>query len=74
MQSHGSICKEKELLSANKQEVKLVAEHLKLLEAGQVPLKVAVTHCLGHQKEDSEVARRNNLADRAAKESLREHL
>ena len=74
LQSPGSIWKDKELLTSNKKEIKHAAEILKLLEVVHVLLQVAVTHCLGHQKEDSEVARRNNLADRAAKESLREHL
>ena len=32
---------------------------------------MAVLHCPGHQKEDTKVARGNNLAERAAKEAAK---
>ena len=32
---------------------------------------MAATHCPGHQKEDTEVARGNNLAEWAAKEAAK---
>ena len=59
---------EKEVLTSNEKEKKHEAEILKLLKAVQVPLQVAVMYCPGHQKEDAEVARGNNLAEWAAKE------
>ena len=45
--------------------------NFKLLEAVQVLLQVAVMHYPGHQKEDTEVARGNNLAEWAAKEAAK---
>ena len=71
MQSHGSIWKETEPLTSNKKEIKHAAEILKLLDAVQVPLQVAVMHCPGHQNEDTEAARGNNLADGATKVAAR---
>ena len=54
MQPHGSTWKEKELLTSNVKENKHAAEILKLLEAVQVPLQVAVMHCPRNQKKDTE--------------------
>ena len=71
LQSHGSIWKERGLLTSSKKEIKYATENLKLLKAVQVPLQVAVMHCPGHQKEDTEVARGTNLADRAVKEAAK---
>ena len=71
MQAHGSIWKGRGLLTSNRKEIKHAAEILKLLEAVQVPLQVAVMHCPGHQKEDTDAARRNNLAEWAAKEAAK---
>ena len=48
--------------------------NFKLLEAVQVLLQVAVMHYPGHQKEDTEVAKGNILADQAVKRLLKEHL
>ena len=44
---YGSIWKERGLLTYNKKEIKCAAEILKLLEAVQVPLHVAVMHFPG---------------------------
>ena len=68
LHSRGSVWKERGLLTSNRKEIKHAAENLKLLGAVQVPLQVAVMHCPGHQKEDTEVAKGNNLAEWAAKE------
>ena len=40
---------------------------LRLLEAVHLPTEVSVSHCKGHQKGSTEVARRNQAADQAAK-------
>lgn len=69
--AHSSIWKERGLFTSNKKEIKHAAEMLKLLEAIQVPLQVAVMHCPGHQTEDTEVPKGNNLADGAGKEAAK---
>ena len=71
LHSRGSVWKERGLLTSNRKEIKHAAEILKLLGAVQVPLQVAVRHCPRHQKEDTEVARGNNLAEWAAKEAAK---
>jgi len=40
---------------------------LKLLEAAQLPEKVAIVHIKAHQKASSELENENELADREAK-------
>ena len=71
LHARGSVWKKRGLLISNKEEIKHAAEILKFLEAVQVPLQVAVMHCPGHQKEATEVARGNNLAEWAAKEAAK---
>ena len=71
LHTHGSIWKERGLLTSNRKEIKHAGEILKLLEAVQVPLQVAVMHCEGHQRESTEAARGNNLADKAAKDAAK---
>ena len=71
LHSRGSVWKERGLLTSNGKEIKHAAEILKLLSAVQVPLQVAVRHCPRHQKEDTEVARGNNLAEWAAREAAK---
>ena len=71
---HVSIWKERELLTSNKEEIKHPAEIFKVLEAVQVPLQVAIMPCPGHQKEDTEVARRINLANQQRTRLLKENL
>ena len=71
LHSRGSVWKERGLLTSNRKEIKHAAEILKLLGAVQVPLQVAVMHCPGHQKEDTEVPRGINLAEWAAKEAAK---
>ena len=71
LHAHGSVWKDRGLLTSNKKEIKHAAEILKLLEAVQVSLQVAVMHCPAHQKEDTKVARGNNLAEWAAKEAAK---
>lgn len=42
---------------------------MRLLEAVQLPEKVAIMHIKAHQKVSSELEKRNDLADREAKEA-----
>lgn len=69
--AHSLIWKERGLLTSNKKEMKHAVEMLKLLEAVQVPLQVAVMHFPRHQTEDTEMSKGNNLADGAAKEAAK---
>ena len=46
-------------------------EILKLLEAVQLPEKLAIMHIKAHQKANSELKKGNELADREAKEAAR---
>ena len=71
LHARGSVWKERGLLTSDRKEIKHAAEILKLLEAVQVPLQVAVMHCPEHQKEDTEMAGGSNLAERAAKEAAK---
>ena len=71
LHSCGSVWKERGLLTSNRKEIKHAGEILKLLEAVQVPLQVAVMHCPRHQKENTKVAKGNNLAEWAAKEAAK---
>ena len=47
---------------------------LRLLEAVHLPPEVSVSHCKGHQKGSTEVARRNRAADQAAKRAALQNL
>ena len=50
---HGSLHKERGLLTANRKGIKNKEEILTLLPTVWEPEKVAVIHCWGHQKEDA---------------------
>ncbi|XP_040974404.1 uncharacterized protein LOC115353618 isoform X1 [Aquila chrysaetos chrysaetos] len=58
--AHGAIWKERGLLTAQGKQVKHAEEILRLLEAVQQPERVAIMHCRGHQKgnTDSEIGNR----------------
>ena len=58
-------------ISENKQ-VKHGLSILQLLEAVQLPQKVAMIHCRGHLKGDAEVMKKNNKANTAAKRAALE--
>ena len=47
--------------------VKYADKILRLLEADHLPTEVSVSHCKGHQKGSTEVARGNQAADEAGK-------
>ncbi|XP_077644845.1 uncharacterized protein LOC144247578 [Lonchura striata] len=65
--AHGAIWKERGLLNTQKKQIKHAEEILKLLEVIQLPEKVAIMHCRGHQKGNSDQEIGNRLADSEAK-------
>ena len=65
--AHGAIWKERGLLTAQGKQIKHAEEILKLLEAVKQPEKVAIMHCRGHQKGNTDTEIGNRLADYEAK-------
>ncbi|XP_011382200.2 uncharacterized protein LOC105308119, partial [Pteropus vampyrus] len=68
---HGALYKERGLLTSGGKEIRNREEILALLEAIWLPKKVAIIHCPGHQRTESEVARGNAFAYQIAKEAAR---
>ncbi|XP_074874872.1 uncharacterized protein LOC142026020 [Buteo buteo] len=66
--AHGAIWKERGLLSSQGKNIKHAEEILKLLEAIQLPKKVAIMHIKAHQKVSSDLEKGNELADREARQ------
>jgi len=66
--AHGAIWKERGLLNSQGKNIKHAEEILKLLEAVQLPEKVAIMHIKAHHKVNSELEKGNELADREAKQ------
>ncbi|XP_060030072.1 uncharacterized protein LOC132533194 [Erinaceus europaeus] len=66
---HGALYQERGLLTAGGKAIKHAQEILALLAAVWGPERVAVIHCKGHQKDDSEVSRGNRLADQTARKA-----
>ncbi|XP_075302931.1 uncharacterized protein LOC142365723 isoform X2 [Opisthocomus hoazin] len=64
----GAIWKERGLLNSQGKNIKHAEEILKLLEAVQLPKKVAIMHIKAHQKVSSELEKGNELADREEKQ------
>ncbi|RMC21586.1 hypothetical protein DUI87_02453 [Hirundo rustica rustica] len=69
--AHGAIWKERGLLNSQGKSIKHAQEILKLLDAVQLPERVAIMHIKAHQKVSSELAEGNMLADREAKEAAK---
>jgi len=67
--AHGAIWKERGLLTAQGKQMKYAEEILRLLEAVQLPTKVAIMHCRGHLKGNTDQERGNSLADYEAKQA-----
>ena len=64
---HRAIYRERGLLTAEGKTIK--NEEIKaLLSALWLPKKLAIIHCLGHQKSDTLTSKGNNLADKAARD------
>ena len=64
--------KERGLLTATRKDIKNKEEILTLLDAVREPEKLAVMHCLGHQKEDTPQVQGNRLADKITKAAAKE--
>ena len=64
---HAAIWKERGHLTTRWSPIKHGDQILKLLEAVRLPTEVSASHCKGHQKGSTEVARGNQAADQAAK-------
>ncbi|KAM4878171.1 uncharacterized protein FYW23_015915 [Sylvia borin] len=69
--AHGAIWKERGLLNSQGKNIKHAQEIIRLLEAVQLPEKVAIMHIKAHQKVSSELEGGNELADREAKEAAK---
>ncbi|KAF4802945.1 hypothetical protein TURU_019131 [Turdus rufiventris] len=69
--AHRAIWKERRLLSSQGKNIKHTQEILKLLDAVQLPEKVAIMHIKAHQKVNSELEQGNMLADREAKDTAK---
>ncbi|RMC04176.1 hypothetical protein DUI87_18995 [Hirundo rustica rustica] len=65
--AHGAIWKERGLLNSQGKSIKHAQEILRLLDAVQLPERVAVMHIKAHQKVSSKLEEGNMLADREAK-------
>ncbi|RMC05663.1 hypothetical protein DUI87_17748 [Hirundo rustica rustica] len=69
--AHGAIWKERGLLNSQGKSIKHAQEILRLLDAIQLPERVAVMHIKAHQKVSSELEEGNMLADREANEAAK---
>ena len=67
LHAHVAIWKERGHLTTRGSPVKYGDQILRLLEAVHLPTEVSVSHCKGHQKWGTEVARGNQAAEQAAK-------
>ncbi|TRZ04659.1 hypothetical protein HGM15179_022447, partial [Zosterops borbonicus] len=65
--AHRAIWKERGLLNSQEKSIKHSQEILKLLDAVQLPKRVAIMHISSHQKVSSELEEGNMLVDREAK-------
>ncbi|RMC09780.1 hypothetical protein DUI87_13567 [Hirundo rustica rustica] len=69
--AHGAIWKERGLLNSQGKSIKHAQEILRLLDAIQLPERVAIMHIKAHHKVSSELEEGNMLADREAKEAAK---
>ena len=67
LHAHAAIWKERGHLTTRGSPIKYGDQILRLLEAVHLPTEVSVSHCKGHQKGNTEVARGNQAADQAAR-------
>ena len=63
LHTHAAIWKERDHLTPRGSPIKYGDQILRLLEAVRLPTEVSVSHCKGHQKGSTEVARGNQAAD-----------
>ena len=67
LHAHAAILKERGHLATRGSPIKYDDQILRFLEAVRLPTEVSVSHCKGHQKGNTEVARGNQAADQAAR-------
>ena len=67
LHAHAAVWKERGHLTTRGSPIKYGDQILRLLEAVHLPTEVSVSHCKGHQKGNTEVARGNQAADQAAR-------
>ena len=67
LHAYAAIWKERGLLTTRESPIKYGDQILRLLEAVHLPTEVSVSHCKGHQKGNTEVARGNQAADQTAR-------
>ena len=67
LHAHAAIWKERGHLATHGSQIKYGDQILGLLEAVHLPTEVSGSHCKGHQKGRTEVARGNQAAEQAAK-------
>jgi len=67
--AHGTIWKERGLLTVQGKQIKYAEEILHLLEAVQLPTRVAIVYCRGHLNGNTDQERGNRLADSEAKQA-----
>ena len=70
LHAHDAIRKERSHLTTQGSPIKYGDQILRLLEAVHLPNEVSVSHCKGHQKGGTEVARGNQEAEQAAKRAV----
>ena len=68
--AHGAIWKERGLLTAQGRQIKYAEEILRLLEAVRLPAKIAIMHCRGHLKGNTDQEKGNRFADYEAKQAV----
>ena len=67
LHAHAAVWKERGHLTTRGSPIKYGDQILRLLEAVHLPTEVSVSHCKGHQKGNTEVARGNQAANQEAK-------
>ena len=67
LHAHAAIWKERGHLTTQGSPTKYGDQILQFLEAVHLPTEVSVSHCKGHQKGNTEVARGNQATDQAAR-------
>ena len=67
LHAHAAVWKERGHLTTQGSPIKYSDQILRLLEAVHLHTEVSVSHCKGHQKGNTEVARGNQAADQAAR-------
>ena len=74
LHAHAAIWKQRGHLTTRGSPIKYGGQILRLLEAVHLPTEVSVSHCKGHQKGSTEVARGNQAANQAAKRAALQNI